>query len=140
MHSLLNPHPLLSSYLLSSFLLSSLFLLRQALRVARHMTELTRLPARSAILQMWESIKNACLAAEGKTAYAIQRDKERKRAKVQARKGKKNCTQANTLLGESEREQAMKNENEVASRAAVNASEKRHTGVPGPRLVAPPSS
>lgn len=40
------PHPLLfSSYLLSSFLLSSLFLLRQALRVARHMTKLTRLPA-----------------------------------------------------------------------------------------------
>ncbi len=64
------------------------------------------------ILQMWESIKNACcLAAEGKTAYAIQRDKESKRACQE--KGEKLYSSKHFAGKEKEREG--KNENEVAS-------------------------
>lgn len=67
------------------------------------------LHACSANLQMWESIKNACLAAERQTAYALQRDKGRERAKernrqsISARKGKYS-TQASTVLGDRESE------------------------------------
>ncbi len=104
-----SPPPLL----LSSSLLSSLFLLRQALWVARHMTELTGLHV-LLILQMWESIKNACcLAAEGKTAYAIQRDKESKRACQEKRE--KLYSSKHFAGKEKEREREGKNENEVAS-------------------------
>lgn len=90
-------------------------------------------------LQMWESIKNACLAAERKTAYALQRDKGRERAKErhrqsisasQEKKREKTARKQARCWGT---ERASKNENEVASRAAPStASEKLHTGVPGP--------
>lgn len=60
------------------------------------------------------------------------------RAKVQARKRKGNKLHSSKHAAGREID---RDENEVASRAAPStASEKLHTGVPGPRLVAPPSS
>lgn len=146
MHSLLNPHP--PSLLLSPLFFPPLLLLpAQASPTSRTSCHMTKLPACMLCYpaNLGTNKKNACLAAERQTAYAIPKDKGRKRAKERHRQSKsaskrkkrgKNSTQASMLLGERVR----KNENEVASRAAPStASEKLHTGVPGRRLVAPPS-
>ncbi len=135
------PPPLL----LSSSLLSSLFLLRQAVSSTSYdRTDRTACLHVLLILQMWESIKNACcLAAEGKTAYAIQRDKESKRACQEKREKLYSSKHFAGKEKERERERErgrMRTRLPRLACSTVNVSEKLHTGVPGPRLVAPPSS
>ncbi len=104
------PPPLL----LSSSLLSSLFLLRQALRVARHMTELTGLPARSANPAN-VGINQKCMLSRSRRKDSLCNTEGQREQKSMPGKARKLYSSKHFAGKEKEREREGKNENEVAS-------------------------